>query len=89
MNNIERHYRLLTIRERLNQIQGELLACEDGMHDHALRAMDTVQKHLISAEVGLRAVTTIEAPEEVFALSLATLPKRGAEIKPFSPLFRP
>lgn len=90
MNTIEIHYRLIVIRERLEQLQGDLIVIGDELHSGiALRILGTAERKLHEAAEGLQAVATANSPTAMLEASLFNLEERrqcaatGADVLPF------
>lgn len=66
MTSLERHYRLLTIRERIEQIEGELIALMDETNHHAQRnRLHLAGIHLSRSAAELRAMPTATTGPEL------------------------
>lgn len=73
----EKHYRILTIRERIHQLAGELtVIAEELKNDSALRGTDSAIHELLSAERALAPVATLEHPSEILRESLRVVRDR-------------
>jgi hypothetical protein len=81
MNAVERHYRLITLRERILQIAGEVLACSDDVSDDTeLERIAQAELCLNNAVAHLLAVSNLESLELLLELSIQRTRKRPAEV---------
>jgi hypothetical protein len=72
----EIHFRLITVREQLTHISEELEDIEQNLKtDSALLTLERAARGLTAVENDLRAVATLENPEAMLALSVASNPR--------------
>lgn len=77
MNPVEIHYRLVVIRERVQQLQAELIAVGDDLGSEvAVRILGQAERKLSGAAEALRIIATANSPAAVLEMSIASLEER-------------